>query len=598
MANLKLEAYYEELTKLSQETLKKLEEKYSFLNDMPTFKPILLSFIVKVFSKLNGDEVKPFSNHESVANLQDQQRWNKMCTIYETYYQTQVPESWALSGSESDKERRPIFNMSFNMLEQYFHRMSEGIPNQYLLINKSCHEILYFLTEFVKDLRKNKKPFETTWIDMLNGINYREDGVEIMFFVELATWISIRLLNSDPYSKDTLDMIETRIKYCESIRDKVFIYRTSAEIEENCPKYFLNYFIHELKELKVSLAKQVPTTVQLFQNIDSLITDGLIGKTFKWMYYLMNDIPKEAFLVHRPLGKFPAKPEETRFFKNNILGQWISSTLNFMGVTNNQYLLAAKKLELASINSFVENNTTLLYKIDRLPYGLHACLHDNSAHYMERLNMVIASMLKVAYVYQQFSALNEVTVKHGISAINKNQKGCELLKLLNTAINESISELEANIKYVWAELFEQDFMLSGERNASKNEKSAKTLDDAKLFIIEIGGVVELIKTNLSKINSLNTKEKIEEFSRESELKLQKIIQNLNIYFNYANIPNKIVSDEEEKKQDDVNLVVAIAAAADALEQKQETDNIGVGKVSIFQQAQTVSSKEASIRQSM
>lgn len=482
-----------ELDNLPEEIIRQLTEQFKFLKQMPDeLKARIIIFLSGLWTKMNDADLKPLAHHDDNPNLQDITHHRQLCRYYNRYISPELPYQWKLNANHA-----PVWKVRFIDLLSQFESFRDAIPSHDSLINRFVDAMLKRLSQLITHISQNRR-FEITYIDSLNGRNYREDGYEMMFLSELSTWLSVHLLNSDPYAESTLDEIQRRIKYCEKIQDDVLIYRTDVEIAENCPKLFLKQFIVELQTLYIDLLKYNRRRVYLSQ-LDDLFSEGLLKNTFDFIYHVMEGSSATSLSIASVLGNSSSK--DGAMFSGNMLGTWLKTILVKLRIDSNIYTPnPVTKLTYNEAATFLHAEMEYAcqeYPRYEKPSGLCSFAVVNKEHeyrFMLQLKEILISCMKLVYIRQQFSLSERIIQIAGNGFLSRDQRGQTTFDLLELCVKNAAKDLTDKLNHFWKSYY-TDYFLRGKNDENPLHQHSKT---------SLGVADEIIRTNTNLMASINT----------------------------------------------------------------------------------------------
>lgn len=153
-----------------------------------------------------------------------------------------------------------------------------------------------------------------------------------------------------------IDMVASRIQYCQKVLDTVLVSRKYDD--EANPKQALSYSIRELTVVHQHLSheQRVASLKNKLVLIDNHLLD-LVRGTFNILYLMLNGIEYHEFQVQ--------EFNNGDAFKNYLLGQWIVETCNATGITSNAYF-NQEEISPALIDSHLDMDFSTITKMDQI----------------------------------------------------------------------------------------------------------------------------------------------------------------------------------------------------------------------------------------
>lgn len=482
-----------ELVNLPEEIIRQLTEQFKFLKQMPDeLKARIIVFLSGLWTKMNDSALVPLSTHDNNRNLQDYTRYRQLCRYYNRYISPELPYQWKVNANQA-----PVWKVRFIDLLSQFESLRDAIPSHDSLISRFVDSMLKRLYELITHIIQNRR-FEISYIDLLNGRNYREDGYEMMFLSELSIWLSMHLLNSDPYAESTLEMIQQRIKYYEKIQDEVLIYRTDAEMGENSPKLFLKQFIDELQVLHADLLKHNRRRVYLTQ-LDELFTEGLLKNAFDFIYHIMEGSSAAGISVSQVLGT--SAGNEKSIFSGTMLGVWLKTILAKLRINSNIFTPnPVNKLTYNEAATFLHAELEYAcqeYPQYEKPSGLCSFAVVNKEHefkFMLQLKEILVSCMKLVYIRQQFALSERIIQIAGNGFLNRDQRGQTTFGLLELCVKNAAKDLTDKLSAFWKSYYTDYFLRENHHENQLHQHNQTSLGIAD----------EIIRSNDNLLTSINT----------------------------------------------------------------------------------------------
>ena len=241
-----------------------------------------------------------------------------LCDLYREILKTEIPSEWVLTGS------RPNHKITFDKVEKLLSKMADNLTESNPIFCRQIMGSIHTIIETFSTL--NDQKWWWFWKE------YRLDGVEQMFFAELAHWLGTVLPGLSVTDSNTLRTVRARIKYCQEVHKRALTDRGTAKANMLPPEQGLLRVTEELQEIESALAASC---------IHATFTDRMkdIGKLFSIMNGNMFDI---CHLISSTDDKashgsyfYPKEylKSESIHRTDTLMAKWITKTLTAARIT-------------------------------------------------------------------------------------------------------------------------------------------------------------------------------------------------------------------------------------------------------------------------
>jgi len=280
---------------------------------------------------------------------------------------------------------------------------------------------------------------------------YRSNGIEMMFFIELCNWIT----SAFPRLKEVADKkavaeLNSRLEYLESVRNHVLNFKFRETYKTLCPISTLEEIHKKLvPELIICEAKSDNSN---YQNKLKAISDNLAYLRAGTLQYLslMLEHPICMFEPEKifNLPEIQTKSKQYKKFLETPIGRWIKSTLEVSGISTNSYE-STKKICYAEI----ENHLTGVVCPHDL--GLRSMSYPDGISKEERkaaneiygflIIKLLRSFVKMTELLQCLGDLNRTLVDYGGKWLVYNH-GKTLNEAMLSVLRSVISNYKQNLQ--------------------------------------------------------------------------------------------------------------------------------------------------------
>lgn len=479
--------------------------------------PALEAFLMAakwVYKKIN--EPKPIANWQNHPKYQDKTRYDDLCNLYRRHIYETMPSDWDIPPEwRLDERGCPVFETNF--LESAGRLKIERDKLQvstYPLVN-SVSGMVASIEQLFQLLEARKSIFNQGYYKWKG---YRADGFEVMFFTDLALWLSTALPRFPVYEQRTADEVACRIAYCDEVYDSVLMNR-SDEKEAVNPKKLLNDIIVDLKGLHADICKAIKAAsfnVKI-QSISSAIL-SMSRYVFDLFYRLIEDTPEHELQIRALLrqdeknrNKDTAREDkELQHLLKCQMGQWIVETLRKSGITSNNFENTKPiDIEMAHLHlstdfsQFHNLKVTGLLEFARQNQDGHV---DGNARvraerYLYQIVEIHRLLLMVYYVRESIVLGALVSKDLGDAWVYGEDTGRGIIRALCQVILDSCSKLQNGIMDFWIAFYDRHYapMYGVERDTS--DPHHRNLIKAKNIVKRIEKDVKEIRKQLTQIEA-------------------------------------------------------------------------------------------------
>lgn len=396
----------------------------------------------------------------SPLSQDDQTRHKAMISAYKLCRPKEGPDTLPAQ-FELDNQFCPVHQLSYVEQIEELSNIAEEVVDSQNNLSEEIKGAVSLIARLFESLSKR-----TTYFGLLNKLNlrtYRKDGIEQMFFTELAMWMAIDLPRYSLKDTKTIEMIERRIAYCETILTKVLQYNYDRGISN--PKDTLRKVIKELKGIseKAKLFANAASFSDRLGLINKDIT-ALIRRSFNILHLMLKDVDQREFQVNEFLNPDTGDEKNNRKFKATLLGQWLVETCNKLGITLNNYD-AGIRVPAAEILNHLLFEPNSIRSIEQI--GVHDFVskeHPLSASYLERvapgfLSLVVnlhRSILELNNIRQTLKTSTRIPVAYGEQWLFDKDNGKPIVDALLDALSVVTQRHEKALNDLW-----NDFYVTG-----------------------------------------------------------------------------------------------------------------------------------------
>ena len=285
-----------------------------------------------------------------------------LCELHKKHLDkiSQVPEQWDL-----DDKNRPKHNANFQELIRNLKKRSIELKVCNPIFRRQVIGSVQTIVEIFKSLENRNVIFTAIrnvykWKNLKDN-QYRPDGVEQMFFSELAAWIGAVLPIYPITDRNTIAVLQARIDYCHAVQKQVLEYRNDPE-DALCPKNSVGKVIKELEQIKCALEEscQNATFNQKISNIDDCLA-GMSDSTFD-MCHLISDAQHNYVEWFHPEDYLELLP--TTQHMNTLMACWISKTLRIAEIKGSTISIS-KQINFETIERHLEEELLSIKKFSQ-----------------------------------------------------------------------------------------------------------------------------------------------------------------------------------------------------------------------------------------
>lgn len=392
------------------------------------------------------------------------------------------PESWQL------KDNKPTsaytLQKSGSNLKDYANLLSR--------FHSEHHEIraiiLHHIADLYNSISKRTRPG--------NGVYaiVRNDGIEVMFFSELAAWIIEFAANLEPSKEDGVAGYKKILDYCRKIYQTIFDNRSSEQSRNNpattlkriidvldnyhekihglhCSRRF-NTIVSEMEAEVSAMASQSLDILYLLMDPD--VSNPLAKATSIAKSYANSKLMVDKFRNPGP------EDHKLTALKNTMIGQWLDKTLEVSGVTYSKYG-AHKIVEIQTVSMHlmgVHITDGASYIPSDLRSGLRNFNDDNQqeseSKYLLQIRNLHRMTLELYHLSHCLVSGAKVNADYGETWTYCHPGGNAALEELLAHIGDVTDNYIQKLEEFWSEYYHKNFLPLSEKNgiSRTNEENA------------------------------------------------------------------------------------------------------------------------------
>ena len=332
-----------------------------------------ITFAKPIYDKLTEKKRRPLVDRETAdEKYLDRTRYNRLCyQRIELRQEYKIPTEWIL-----DHNSCPQYVFSGMQSSKYLKKMKTTIRE----INHPQKSSVITILNCIEKVFTN---IETRCIENKSLLNrkeewkfFRRDGVEAMFFMDLATWTCDKLSNYNTSDPETINKLELWINYCVIVKDEVLFCRSNSDIVKNKdPRRELQEIINNLQKIKENTIKHIKAE-SFNDKINKLryYFENLYIDTFNFLYLLSNNAQRSELIVSdlmaytKKTEAYKADPQLVELI-NTTHGQWLAQTLDKAGIYDETFE-TSKEIDVDSIENYLSVSVAQLATINPTQSGL------------------------------------------------------------------------------------------------------------------------------------------------------------------------------------------------------------------------------------
>ena len=308
-----------------------------------------------------------------------------------------------------------------------------------------------------------------------DGVRYfskyavRPDGVDMMFYNQLADWLLKEAPNLFPDQDESIEAYAVMLSYCSSVEQRVLTadYR---EVSRNNPNATLTRIIanlqnHHDKLIERNLAKSFNA---LMSDLENLVL-GLASQSLDMVYLLINNTEGTHLILDKFLSP-TSVDHKIQGTRQTQLGEWLYQTLQVAGITYQTFeptrTLSLKKdikTHLSGQHPYDKDYHGNDYSWGERPFTKMSNEHfpngsTKSRHYLAEIREMLRSILELYYMTQNLIRSSRASENFG-----------DIWIYGNPAAKANLKELLASVKFVtdahinrfthfWDVYYTQDFL--------------------------------------------------------------------------------------------------------------------------------------------
>ena len=437
---------------------------------------------------------------------EDLARYRELVQAKSVFSNNHLPKEWILT-----EKKHPTHRLDF---EETAHRLKAEAA-ALSQVNSYDYDTRATLLSHIGDLF-NSMNKRSTVIRRAVTANFaphkiRVDGIEVMFFSDLADWLLCDADKLPPTDPNTILEYKKLLDYCNSVRLKV-ITNDSSEKSRNNPHAALVRIIGVLQNYhdKLKELQSAMTFNHLIVELENHLL-GLSSRALNVLYLLIDKTPSTALMVDRFMS-----PESTDkkylAIRNTQLGEWLYQTMAKVGLSHSKF----------KSNTVLTTDDIAQHLVDEHPnderfvkpkrvWGYHPFSeiaddkHPNGkqkAHaYLQQIRTLQRLVVELYYLNQNLVKSSKVSAHFGDTWLYGHAAGKAALMELLLSTTEVTDDYFLSLKDFWKAFYEEDFADYAKRkyiNTRKKEYVSLIHIQEKL-IGEISGIKEQIDTYIQRI---------------------------------------------------------------------------------------------------
>ena len=450
-------------------------------------------------------EVKPL-------NKEDLRRHENLIKAKKRYFPSvEISDDWLLT---SDK--KPPKKLNFEETGKNLKNHAQAL-NVY---NSPDHDARATMLDHIGDLfisiSKRSNPHDYFWPIV------RDDGVEIMFYTDLAAWLLDIAPNLTLNNADSVAMYGNQLDYCKTV-DLNVINNQASEIGRNNPSATLQRLITILKNYHNKLH-----SLNNARGFNSLITEvdnellGMSARSLNILYLLIDpEIPSiiptvfsggvfasNTFMIDRFVQP-EANDKKMEVIRNTQLGQWLFQTLDVAGLTYSKFE-PTKSLSLREIKKHLRGQhpvdgpdyfpSTVRSGLRPLTEKEPSCAQKEE-HYLLKIRALHRLTLELYHLSQCLIKGSKVTVNFGDIWMYGNPGGQATLVELLDHIKDVTGNYINEFQEFWRDFYTTDFLqISRDNNLNRVHEKYESLTHIEVTIkVELTAIKNKIDALIKEI---------------------------------------------------------------------------------------------------
>ena len=495
-----------------------------------------------VYQKLT--ERKPLTNYYNDPYYQDKANYDKLCLLREdiTGKSDTIPDEWRLDTNNCPQYQSSFSENSIKIKKQIESLNATDYPQKTIVIG-----LLLKIERLFASLSQRS--------NLLYGLSqwkiYRQDGIEAMFFSDLAMWVSVDLPRYNVKKPETAVLITKWVDYCEKVH-KILIFRNDVPKHYD-PKYRLQSIIKGLKRLRDNVIKTSEATTfnDKICAIESLFRDK-IRHVINILYLVLKNSSHPEILIdsfldhHNQKSGFVSDPEVTKLV-SSLMGKWIIATLQKTGIKENDFI-CEEKINLALIHHHLVTDYQKITDLSKT--GLWPFAQQNkelSISYLADIIKIHRMLLVTCFVQEQIISGAKVNAILEHAWVYGKDTEADVINDLTNQIELVSAKMCYTVTTFWNRFYTNDFRrqtaikfdltepcnVQLDRADSEVGSLVKTNEDVNRYIKEIR-----LEANNSENNTAEAKKRV--IKLRNNLKDLKLIMNMDehgCYIHFSSIQN-------------------------------------------------------------
>ena len=289
-----------------------------------------------IYSQLTAEKLKPLINEINGNDKYiDRTRYNRLCILRKNVcvalgQEATIPQEWVLNNDNC-----PQNVLTDTKATEYLTSMKTTLQEINSPQTSSVIAILSRIESVFAIIQQRNIETKSALSTKENWKFFRKDGVEAMFFMDLATWVCTKLAHYHLNEQETVNTLEIWINYCSKVKSTVLFCRFSDDISKyKDPRENLEHIIESLQHIQKNIIKRIKAEsfndklMKLNQLFNTLSKD-----TFNFLYLLLDNVNRSTLVVSELIThanntiQHTADPHVKRLL-NTLLGNLLINTLD------------------------------------------------------------------------------------------------------------------------------------------------------------------------------------------------------------------------------------------------------------------------------
>jgi hypothetical protein len=477
----------------------------------------------------------------------DLTRYNNMVKLWrERFPDDPFPESWQLQDNKPTSEYS--LQASGSKIKDYANLLGR--------FHSEHHEIraiiLHHIADLYSSISKRTRPG--------NGIFaiVRNDGVETMFFSELAAWLIQFAANLDPSQEKGVNGYKNILDYCQKIYQTVFDDHSSEQNRNNPAttlkriidvldnyheKIYGLYCSRRFNTIVTEMEGEVSAMAAQSLDILYLLIDPDVSNPITKITGIAKSYANSKLMVDKYRKPGPEDHKLT-VLKGTVVGQWLDKTLEASGVTYSKFgthkIVEIQNVPLHLMGAHITDGAC--YIPSELKSGLRNFNDDNRQEtepkYLLQIRNLHRMTLELYHLSHCLVSGAKVNADYGETWTYGHPGGKAALEELLAHIGDVTDKYILKLDEFWSEYYHKHFIPLSEKHGISRTSEA----NAGLNYIE-NTIIADQKTIRDKIRGLiaETRAKAQAYQSqtENEIELSKIgfmsmVQSCRFYYKKTN----------------------------------------------------------------